>query len=147
MTYEDYAAFCALVNEARRKRPMRILAYSLRKTHFHFVLWPRGDADVPNFMKWLTATHAQRRHRREGSVGTGAVYQSRYVCRGIRDDRDLISILRYVEANALKDGVVARAEDWPWCSAWAGEGCGASVVMDDSPLPRPSNWRQILNEY
>jgi putative transposase len=145
-TYEDYAAFCALVEEARRKRPMRILAYSLRRTHFHFLLWPVGDQDVPRFMKWLTATHAARFHRSRDSVGTGAVYQSRYVSRGIEDVRDFISILRYIEANALKDRVVTRAEDWPWCSAWRGEGFGATVVMDDSPIPRPSNWLQILNE-
>src|SRR5688572_17978003 len=109
-TYEDYAAFCALVEEARRKRPMRILAYSLRRTHFHFLLWPVGDQDVPRFMKWLTATHAARFHRSRDSVGTGAVYQSRYVSRGIEDVRDFISILRYIEANALKDRVVTRAE-------------------------------------
>jgi putative transposase len=145
-TYEDYAAFCALVEEARRKRPMRILAYSLRRTHFHFLLWPVGDQDVPHFMKWLTATHAARFHRSRGTVGTGAVYQSRYVSRGIEDVRDFISVLRYVEGNALKDGVVTRAEDWPWCSAWGGEGFGATVVMDDSPIPRPSNWLQVLNE-
>jgi len=146
VTYEDYAAFCSLLNEAREKRPMRIVAYCLRKTHFHFLLWPERDEDLPRFMQWLTATHAQRWHRRHGSVGTGAVYQSRYVARGIEDLRDLISIMRYIEANALKDEVVERAEDWPWGSAWRGEGCGATVVMDDGPIPRPSNWLQILNE-
>jgi len=146
VTYEDYAAFCALVNEARRKRPMRIIAYNLRRTHFHFLLWPERDNDVPRFMKWLTATHAQRWHRQHGSVGTGAVYQSRYVSRGIADVRDYISTLRYVEANARKDEVVTRAEDWPWGSAWGGEPCGASVVIDDGPIARPANWLQILNE-
>jgi len=146
VTYEDYAAFCALVNEARRKRPMRIIAYNLRRTHFHFLLWPERDNEVPRFMKWLTATHAQRWHRQHGSVGTGAVYQSRYVSRGIADVRDYISTLRYVEANARKDEVVTRAEDWPWGSAWGGEACGASVVIDDGPIARPANWLQILNE-
>lgn len=144
--YEDYAAFCALMEEARRKNPMRIIAYCLRKTHFHFLLWPESDHDVPRFMKWLTGTHASRFHRARDSVGTGAVYQSRYVSRGIADVRDFMSIMRYVEANALKDGVVTRAEAWPWGSAWGGEGCGACVVMDDSPIRRPSNWLQILNE-
>ena len=110
------------------------------------MLWPEGDQDVPNFMKWFTETHAIRFHRARGTVGTGAVYQSRYFSRGIADVRDFISTMRYVEANALKDGLVARAEDYPWCSAWAGEGFGRSVILDDSPIARPSNWLQILNE-
>jgi putative transposase len=145
-SYDDYLEFCTLLDEARRKRPMRIIAYSAQRTHFHLMLWPVGDRDVPRFMKWLTATHAMRFHRRRHSVGTGAVYQSRYASRGIADVRDFISTMRYVEANALKDGLVTRAESYPWCSAWGGEGFGASVVMDDSPIQRPSNWLQILNE-
>lgn len=125
---------------------MRIIAYSARQTHFHLVLWPVGDQDVPRFMQWFTETHAIRFHRGRGTVGTGAVYQSRYFSRGIADVRDFISTMRYVEANALKDGLVTRAEAYPWCSAWAGEGFGSTVVLDDSPIPRPSNWLQILNE-
>lgn len=97
-------------------------------------------------MKWFTEMHAKRFRRSRNSVGEGAVYQSRYFSRGIADIRDFISILRYVEANALKDGAVARAEYWPWCSAWCGEGVGVRVPVDDSPIPRPSNWLQILNE-
>jgi putative transposase len=145
-TYDDYLEFCVLLNEARRRRPMRILAYSARQTHFHLVLWPVGDNDVPRFMKWFTETHATYFHRRRGSRGTGAVYQSRYFSRGIESVRDFVSILRYVEANALKDGQVQRAEEYPWCSAWRGDGFGATVVMDDGPIARPSNWLQILNE-
>jgi putative transposase len=145
-TYEDYAAFCELVEEARQKRPMRIVAYCLRKTHFHFLLWPVNDQDLPRFMKWLTSTHARRWHLRRGSVGSGAVYQSRYFARGIADVRGFFTALRYVEANALKDGAVTRAEEWPWGSAWRREGFGSRVSIDDSPIARPSNWLRILND-
>ena len=145
-TYEDYAAFCALVEQARSKRPMRIIAYCLLRTHFHFLLWPEGGQDLPRFMKWLTGTHARRFHLSRGSVGTGAVYQSRYVARRIDETRKFFTALRYVEANALKHGVVRRAEHWPWGSAWNRESIGATVRIDDSPVTRPSNWLQILNE-
>jgi len=146
-TYEDYAAFCALTEEARQKRPMRIVAYSFRQTHFHFLLWPAADNDLPRFMKWLTQTHAQRFHRRRGSVGTGAVYQGRYFARALYEPRHFFTALRYVEANALKDGAVERAEDWPWCSASRLANEIPSVAIDDSPIARPSNWLEILNNY
>lgn len=146
-TYEDYAAFCALMDEARTKRPMRIIAYCLRKTHFHFLLWPTGDLDLPRFMKWITATHAIRWHRQQGTVGCGAVYQSRYVSKGISDARHYFTALRYVEGNAFKDGIVERAEAWPWGSAWTRPEFGASVAIDDGPIARPSNWLQILNDF
>ena len=145
-TYEDYAAFCGLLEEARGKFRMRILAYCLLKNHFHFLLWPRSDLDLPHFMKWLTQTHAQRFHRARGSVGTGAVYQSRYVSRPIAEDWKYFTALRYVEANALRHGVVQHVEEWPWGSAWPREPIGPPVVIDDSPVPRPTNWLEILND-
>ena len=146
-TYEDYAAFCQLVEEARRKRPMRIVAYSFLKTHFHFLLWPVGDNDLPRFMQWLEGTHGRRFHLRRGTVGCGAVYQSRYFSRRIDDARKFFGALRYVEANALNHGLVDRAEEWPWSSAWNGENAGEIVTLDESPIARPTNWRDFLNSF
>lgn len=145
-TYEDYAAFCSLVEEARRRIAVRIVAYCFLRTHFHFLLWPSGDGDLPRFMQWMTGTHARRFHLRWDSVGTGAVYQSRYFARPIDEPRKFFGALRYVEANALRHGVVHRAQDWPWTSAWDRQAIGARVVIDDSPIPRPSNWLEILND-
>jgi putative transposase len=96
-------------------------------------------------MKWLTSTHAMRFHRRYGTKGTGAVYQSRYVSKPIGDARHFFTALRYVERNALEAGWVARAEAWPWCSAWTGERSNDFFVADDGPFTRPENWLEILN--
>jgi putative transposase len=142
---EDYDAFVALMETARRKFRMRIIAYQLLGTHLHFLLWPWNTGDVGRFMHWLTSTHAKRFHRRRGTVGTGAVYQSRYFSRGIDEGRKVMTALRYVEQNALVAGLVARAEDWPWGSAWAGDG-PSRFVVDESPLPRPANWLEVLND-
>ena len=141
---EDYESFIRLMEDARGKFQMRIIAYCLLSTHLHFLLWPRCDGDVVRFMHWLTSTHAKRFHRRRGSIGAGAVYQSRYFSRGIDEGRKLMTALRYVERNALAAHLVTRAEDWPWGSAWIGE-APASFITDESPLPRPANWLETLN--
>jgi putative transposase len=143
---DDYGAFVELVKEARSKRAMRISAYCLMRTHFHFLLWPVGDPDVPRFMQWLTATHAGRWHRQRGTEGTGAVYQSRYVSKPISEPRHYYSALRYVERNALAAGLVERAEDWRWGSAWRHHGRDAPFVIDQGPIARPSNWLSIIND-
>jgi putative transposase len=141
----DYARFLELVDLARQKRPIRIPAYCLMKTHFHFLLWPKGDTDLPRFMQWLTGTHAQRWHRNRGTTGSGAVYQSRYVSRPIADDRHYFSALRYVERNALQAGLVERAELWPWCSVSERTPGGVSFCTDPGPFPRLPNWLDLLN--
>ena len=145
-TYDDYAMFCSLINAAREKFGMRIIAYNLVGNHFHFVLWPVRNNDLARFMKWLEQTHARRFHLKRGTVGCGAVYQGRYASRLIYEDRKLFTALRYVESNARRHGLVKRAEDWPWCSAWNRESLGPRVVIDDSPIARPANWLEILND-
>ena len=144
-SYEDYEGYLKLMEAARAKFRMRVVAYCLMLTHLHFLLWPRDSQSLVRFMHWLTTTHAKRFHRLRGSVGTGAVYQSRYFSRPISEDRRFFTALRYVEQNAFAAGLVDRAEDWPWGSAWNGSP-PSPFVIDESQLPRPVNWLDILND-
>jgi len=61
------------------------------------------------------------------------------------EGRKIFTALRYVERNALVAGLVKRAEDWPWGSAWNGSP-PSPFIIDESPIPRPSNWLTILND-
>src|SRR5262249_7438564 len=89
---------------------------------------------------------AQDFHRKHNSRGTGAVYQSRYAARELDDARKYFGAVRYVEQNPVKDGYVTRAQDWPWCSAWDGEGGPQLFVADPPPIPYLPNWDEILND-
>ena len=66
------------------------------------VLWPRGDGDLSEFMRWLTVTHTQRWHAAHGTAGTGPLYQGRFKSFPIQEDDHLWAVLRYVERNALR---------------------------------------------
>ena len=50
-------------------------------------------------------------------------------------------MLRYVEANPLRAGLVRRAEDWKWGSLGGGEG----PVVTASPVAKPSDWTAYVN--
>ena len=55
------------------------------------------------------------------------------------------SLLRYVEANPLRAGLVAWAERWAWSSL----GCDkklAERLPDPWPLRRPRGWVATVNE-
>jgi putative transposase len=55
-------------------------------------------------------------------------------------------VVRYVERNALRANLVARAEAWPWSSLrrWERED-PAFPILSPWPLPRPSDWLEIVN--
>ena len=98
---------------------MRILAYCLMPNHWHFLLWPEWDDELSEFMHQMTTTHVRRWHKAHHSEGAGHVYQGPFKSFPVEDDDHLYTVCRYVERNPVRAGLVGRAEDWVWSSAWA----------------------------
>jgi REP-associated tyrosine transposase len=112
----DYEAFFRVLDEALDRHPIRILGYCVMPNHWHLVLWPKRDDDMTAFLRWLTHTHTMRWHAHYHTVGTGHLYQGRFKSFPVEQDDHLYTLLRYVERNALRAGLVRRAEDWHWSS-------------------------------
>jgi putative transposase len=144
-TDRDYEAFERVLEETRRGVAMRLLAYVLMPNHWHLVLWPQGDHDLPAYMHQLTTTHTQRWHAARGTAGTGPVYQGRYKSFPIQSDEHFWSVCRYVERNPLRAGLVQRAEAWRYGSLWQWHSRRADVSLDAWPLPRLTTWIEHVN--
>jgi putative transposase len=140
----DYRAFLKVFGEAQKRIPLRCLAYCLMPNHFHLVLWPKTDTELSAFMAWLTATHSKRWHARRRTAGTGHVYQGRYKAFPVSADTHFLRVCRYVERNALRAGLVARAEDWPWSSLAHRVRSQSTVSLADWPVARPSDWTELV---
>jgi len=140
----DYLAFVDVFAEAQERIPMRCLAYCLMPNHFHLVLWPQTDSELPAFMAWLTTTHSKRWHAHRRTAGTGHVYQGRYKAFPVAGDMHFLRLCRYVERNPLRAGLVRSAEDWPWCSLAQREGRKASISLTDWPIPLPTDWIALV---
>ena len=136
----DFEAFEKVIEQAKARLPMRVLAWCAMPSHWHFVLWPRGDGDLSEFMRWLTVTHTQRWHAAHRTSGTGALYQGRFKSFPIQEDDHLLTVLRYVERNPLRANLVQEAAAWRWSSLWHRVHGGDSRLVDDGPLPMPSDW-------
>src|SRR5881398_558378 len=108
----DYAAFEKVLRQAKGWQPIRLLAFCLMPNHWHLVLWPEHDGELTAFLRWLTHTHSMRWHAHYHTGGTGHVYQGRFKSFPVETDEHLYTVLRYVERNALRANLVARAEDW-----------------------------------
>jgi len=112
--------------------------------HFHFVQWPCADDELSRFMAWLTGTHSKRWHAWRETAGTGHVYQGRYKSFPVSSDIHFLRLCRYVERNALRAGLVERAEDWPWSSLAQRAGRSAPVSLAEWPVVRPPDWHELV---
>jgi REP element-mobilizing transposase RayT len=113
---EDFLAFERVVEETLRTRRMRLWAYCLMPNHWHFVVWPERDGDLPAFMQQVTNTHVKRWKEHRHEIGYGHLYQGRYQCFPVETEDYFYQVVRYVERNALRANLVEQAESWRWSS-------------------------------
>jgi putative transposase len=142
----DFAAFEKVLRQAKDWLPMRLLAYCALPNHWHLLLWPYHDGDLSEFLRWLTVTHTQRWHAHYHSAGTGPLYQGRFKSFPVQEDDHLLTVLRYVERNPLRAGLVDRAEAWRWCSLWHRAQGQPVSWLDPWPVTAPQAWLEHVNQ-
>ena len=142
-----YQAFLEIVKESLNFVPMRILAYCLMPNHWHLVLHPRADGDLGKFLQRVTMTHTQRYHAKSRTVGYGHIYQGRYKSLLVQSDGHFLTLVRYVESNAQRAGLVERAEEWPWSSVQVRlhGNAEAQKLLSRWPVPEPPDYVKWLN--
>jgi len=141
---EDYAAFVELFAPACERVSLRLVGWCLLPNHFHLVLWPRKDGDLGRWMQWLLTSHVRRYHQHYHS--SGHVWQGRFKAFPIQRDEHFLTVLRYVEGNALRAKLVQSAEDWRWGSLHARTARGGSELLASPPVELPKSWRRLVNE-
>ena len=144
---DDFLAFEKVLLSAWERVPIRILGWCVMPNHWHLVLWPAKDGQVTAFMRWLTLTHAQRWKHAHDAVGHGHLYQGRFKSFPIQEDGHLLTVLRYVERNPLRAGLVSSAQDWRWGSFFVrGERSHLlRPLLGEWPIERPAGWRRLVN--
>jgi putative transposase len=113
--------------------------------HWHLVLRPWTERALIDFMRWLSITHV-RRHHGHYRGRSGHLYQGRYKSFPVQDDEYFLVLCWYVEANALRAGLVKRAELWRWSSLWQRLHDAEEPRLSDWPVDRPKDWLAIVNE-
>jgi putative transposase len=142
--HADYAQFVALMKEANERTPLPLIAICLMPNHYHLVARPQSDDQLSRWAQWLFSTHACRYHLKYQT--SGHVWHNRFKAFEIQEDAHLLTVLRYVERNALRAGMVARAEDWLWGSLRWRTQDREQFPLTKSPVPLPSNWTKYVNE-
>jgi putative transposase len=141
----DYRAFLTALEEGLNKYPVRLLAYCVLGNHWHLIVEPKGTLALARFMQWVTSTHAVRWHHHRDTIGKGPVYQGRYFSRPVEGVADLVHVCRYVERNALRAGLVRRAQDWPWCSLADRLRPQPRVTLHSAPFLASASWIEHVN--
>ena len=145
---DDYEAFEEILEETLETCPMQLCGYCLMPNHWHLVLWPEADDDLARFMQRLTITHVTRWQRHRRRVGYGHLYQGRYKSFPVETEDYFYRVVRYVERNALRANLVAKAEAWQWSSLarYYHSARDQKRILNKWPVPRPRDWQQRVQK-
>ena len=58
--------------------------------------------------------------------------------------KGVMSVLRYIEANPLRAGLVKDAGLWAWSSFSVRRDRESAVVLNDGPVELPSDWARLI---
>lgn len=114
-TAKDYVFFFGRILFCKIKYKVKIVAYCLLPNHFHFLIEvDKPDARVSAFIATLCNSQAKYfNHRRER---TSHVWQDRFKCKPVLYDDYLSTVIKNIELNPIKHGVVQKIEDWTYTS-------------------------------
>jgi putative transposase len=141
----DYEAFERVLAEGLERYAVELLTYCLMPNHWHLVARPKSDEALGRWMGWVGVTHVRRYHEHHHSRGGGHLYQGRFKSFPVAEDDYFLALCRYVEANALRAGLVERAEEWQWSGLWQRAHGAGELRLSPWPVERSRNWVARVN--
>jgi len=141
---QDYKAFTDLMEKAKNRYGIKVFAYCLMPNHFHMVLMPIRAEELSKSMQWLMTSHVRRYHKCYKT--SGHIWQGRFKSFIIQRDDHLLTVLRYVEGNPVRAGLVRSARDWLWSSYGERIEIRSCRIIDRIPIELPQEWSKYVDE-
>jgi putative transposase len=147
----DFQAFLETIAKLKERKPFELFGYCLLSNHFHLLIRPKGTS-ISRIVQSLLVSHTQRYHKHYRSGGH--VWQGRFKSPVIQNDEHALTVLRYIEANPLRAGIVTDAADYRW-SSYRVHGLGEAsdllsplVTYEElaaSPAARQRKWAEKIH--
>lgn len=126
-TDDDCLVFLGLLADVARKTGCRILLCCLMRNHYHLLVQV-GDVPLSSIMQRFLCRYS--RHFNIVHKRRGHVFQARFKAKLCAKNAYLLTLIRYINNNPVKAGLVNRPEDWPWSSHRQYTGSVRSTLID-----------------
>jgi putative transposase len=110
----DYQFFRDVLVEAATKHGLVIHAYVWMTNHIHLLATPDLDHSISKVFQSVGRRYVQYfnfTHRRSGTL-----WEGRYRATVVDSERYLLTLMRYIELNPVRAGLVAHPRDYAWSS-------------------------------
>ena len=94
-------------------RKFRLHDFAVMPDHLHLLLTVGGDMTIERAMQFITGGFSYRLKKECGYLGE--VWQRGFSERRVEDSESFMKHRAYIAENPVKAGLVAEAEEWPYC--------------------------------
>lgn len=124
----DRRHFCGLLRDATRLHGVAVNAWTLMHNHVHLLLTPKTADGLWRAMKRCTQRYASAFNSRHGRIGP--LVQGRFHSSPVGTRRYFLEVVRYIELNPVRAGMVRDATHYPWTSAHVHLDHGTDSLVD-----------------
>lgn len=114
---EDKKFYLKILNKYSYQWNFDIWAYCLMPNHVHILVVPRREDSLAKGIGGTNLVYTQYINRRYNR--NGRLWQNRFFSTIVEQESYLWAVVRYIERNPIRAGIVERAEDYLWSSAKA----------------------------
>ena len=113
---EDFQVYLSILRLIQKKHHFILFNYELMHSHVHLFLQPGPQISLSKTMQllhWKYALDYNKRKNRQGHL-----WMDRYLSIPVESDIYALSLMRYMNRNPIRAGLVDKVGEWPW-SAYA----------------------------
>src|SRR5690606_6467080 len=123
----DRLHYRKLLRIACGEAAVAIHAYVLMGNHVHLLLSANVAGSISRAMRRIGQAYAQNFNLQHNRTGT--LWQGRYKSSLVQSERYLLNVMRYIELNPVRAGLVSRAENYRWSSVHKYLGYSAEPML------------------
>lgn len=110
----DYPFFRDALVEAAAEHGLAVHAYAWMTNHVHLLATPERENTLGKVLQSVGRRYVQYFNRVYQRSGT--LWEGRYRATVVDSERYLLTLMRYIELNPVRAGMVAAPQDYPWSS-------------------------------
>lgn len=110
----DYQFFRDALVDAAQKHGLAIHAYAWMTNHIHLLATPEYDDSISKVFQSVGRKYVQ--YFNYAYKRSGTLWEGRYRATVVDSEQYLLTLMRYIELNPVRAGMVTHPRDYPWSS-------------------------------
>ena len=129
---QDYATYAYWLNEAAKRYSVAVHAFVFMTNHIHLLATPPAATSVSSFMQYIGRRYVSYMNHKYGK--SGSIWEGWYKASLVQSEGYLLNVMRYIELNPVRAGMVKSPAHYRWSSFCHNTGLRVIKLIGPHPV-------------